>query len=97
MSEFLGIFIIPALEYSQSVDKEMGFCLGYPARCWPFSVRKHILTLKSYQEYPSDYFPKTESQILNSLKDAELTQFFRNIISSLIKQPSVLFSMVRIG
>ena len=87
LSEFLDIFIIPALEYSQSMDKEMGFGPGYLARLWPFTVRKHILTLKSYQEYPSDYFPKTESQILNSLKDAEQARFFRNIIqASFVKE-----------
>ena len=82
LSEFLDIFIIPALEYSQSMDKEMGFGPGYLARLWPFTVQKHILTLKSYQEYPSDYFPETESQILSSLKDAEQAQLFRNIMQA---------------
>ena len=60
----------------------MGLGHGYLARLWLFTVQKHILTLKSYQEYPSDYFPKTESQILNSLKEAEQAKFFRNIIQA---------------
>ena len=72
LSEFLDIFIIPALEYSQSMDKEMGFGNGYLAQLWPFTVRKHILTLKSYKKYPGDYFPNTESN----------TQFFEGCRTS---------------
>ena len=50
----------------------------------------NIPTLKSYQEYPSDYFPSAESQILNSLKDAEQAQFFRNIIqASFVKEAAL--------
>ena len=65
----------------------MGNGPGYLARLCSFTVRKHILTLKCYQEYPRDYFPETESQILNSLKDAERAQFFRSIIqASFVKE-----------
>ena len=74
---FLGkLFIIPALEYSQISDAEMGFGPGYLARLWPFTVRQHILTLKSYQEFPEKFFAKTETQSSSSLKDADHIKFF---------------------
>ena len=82
MTEFLELFIIPALKYCQSADKEMGFGPGYLARIWPLTVREHILTLECYKEFPCDYFPKTENQLVNSLKDISHQDFFRNHIQA---------------
>ena len=80
LAEFLSIFIIPALEFSQSRDKEMDSGPGYLARLWPQTVRSHILKLKSYQQFPSTFFPKTEKQLLNSLKESQHIKFFRSSI-----------------
>ena len=45
LREFLKIFIIPALEYSQINDADMGFGPGYLARLWPFTVTTtHLAT-----------------------------------------------------
>ena len=61
LTEFLKLFIIPALEKSQTNDEEMGLDAGYLARLWPFTVRSHILSIKSYQEFPEKFFPATEA------------------------------------
>ena len=52
LEEFLKLFIIPPLKKSQANDMEMGFGPGYLARLWPFNVRKHMITMKSFQEFP---------------------------------------------
>ena len=60
----------------------MGFGPGYLDRLWPFTVRQHILTLKSYQEFPEKFFAETEIQSSNSLKDADHIKFFRDYIQA---------------
>ena len=80
LTEFLKIFIIPALEKSQTNDEEMGFDAGYLARLWPFTVRSHVLSIKSYQEFPEKFLPATEVHLKNSLKDVDHAEFFRNNI-----------------
>ena len=84
MTEFLELFIIPALKYCQSADKETGFDPGYLARLWPITIREHILTLECYKEFPCDHmhFPKTENQLVDSLKDINHQDFFRNHIQT---------------
>ena len=74
--EFLELFIIPALEYSQSSNKDMGFPPGYMASLWPYTMRQQILTLMSFQEYPDRFFPKTCQQKFNSLKEQQHFEFF---------------------
>ena len=48
LADFLDLFIIPALKYSQSSDIEVDFPPGYMARLWPYTVRQHILSLMSF-------------------------------------------------
>ena len=80
LTEFLKLFVIPAPEKSQTNDEEMGFDAGYLARSWPFKVRSHILSIKSYQEFPEKFFPATEVHLGISLKDVDHANFFRNNI-----------------
>ena len=44
----------------------------------PFTVRSHILSIKSCQEFPEKIFPATEGHLGNSLKDVDHANFFRN-------------------
>ena len=86
---FLKLFIIPTLKKSQANDMEMGSGPGYLARLWPFNVRKHMITMKSFQEFPKKFFPETESKLFNSLKDVDHSNFFRkNIQASFLKEAS---------
>ena len=39
--------------------------------------------MKSFQEFPEKFFPETESQLFNSLKDVDHSKFFRNNIQAL--------------
>ena len=82
LTEFLKLFIIPALEKSQTNDEEMGLDAGYLARLWPFTVRSHILSIKSYQEFPEKFFPATEATWGNFLKDVDHANVFRNNIQA---------------
>ena len=89
LGEFLKLFIIPTLKKSQANDMEMGFGPGYLARLWPFNVRKHMITMKSFQEFPKKFFPETESKLFNSLKDVDHSNFFRKKHPSTISQGSL--------
>ena len=60
----------------------MEFDAGYLARLWPFTVRSHILSIKSYQEFPEKISPATEVHLGNSLKDVDHANFFRNNIQA---------------
>ena len=82
LTEFLKLFIIPALEKSQTNDEQMGVDAGYLARLWPVTVRSHIVSIKSYQEFPEKIFPATEAHLGNSLKDVDHANFFRNSIQA---------------
>ena len=90
LAEFLEIFIIPTLKQSQTSDEEMCFTPGYLARSWPYSVRQHILQLKSYEEYLDKFFPKTLKQKFNSLKDHEQSEFFSKHIQAPFLREAVL-------
>ena len=63
---------------------------GYLARLWPYSVRQHILQLKSYEENPDKFFPKTLKQKFNSLKDHRQSEFFSKHIQALFLREAVL-------
>ena len=80
LAEFLEIFMILTFKLCQSSDVQMGFAPGYLAKKWQFTIRTHILLLKSYQEYPDQSFPKTSKQKLNSLKDYRQVRFFNDNI-----------------
>ena len=90
LAEFLEIFIISTLKQSQTSDKEICFTPGYLARLWPYSVRQHILQLKSYEEYPDKFFPKTLKLKFNSLKDREQSEFFSKHIQAPFLREAVL-------